>query len=205
MQVRTGFIVALMFALGVLLTFISIGNDELLGKQTLGGLLLNLGTGLIGSAVTYLLLERSIVNRARVESEIDRYLRDLRGGTSDRQARALLELSSIRGLSGLDLSGARLAGIDFTGRDLTGTNFQSADLHGAVFESAKLVDCNFRSADLRAAVLNSADLTRASFADARMETCFINGAILVAADLTNANLAGVDTSKADMSGAKGLS
>lgn len=129
------------------------------------------------------------------------WLLALRSGESD-QAPAL-ESADLRGLdlSGLNLTGARLAGADLTGANLEKTRLFGADLAGAQLHGVHAKGADFTGANLSGALLSeglfdhagfgSANLSgvvahRASFRGAALSACSAREASFAASDLTEA-------------------
>src|SRR5690606_4613568 len=148
-----------------------------------GGLLLNLGTELVGGAVTFVLLELVLGTKRQKENLIA----DFGSSVPEVAIHAAEELrrhhwltdGSVRGMSfvGATLKGAPLKDaqleqadlmhVDFQEATLSGANLEGANLIKAKFNGAKLVDAKLRrvhflGADFQGADLNSADFTGAA-------------------------------------------
>jgi len=163
------------------------------------GLFLNIGTGLIGSLVVFLLID--VLLRAREDAERRRYrlVHELRVGNLTTRQMAAEELArqawlSDADLRGIDLSHVALPRANFCNSDMSGAKLFGANLKGSSFLSADMTGGDLRGTIFEACDLQGANLTRA---DAR------------SAHFPNANLTGVKTTEcnfdgANLDGAKGL-
>lgn len=133
----------------------------LLRDQRLAALLLNMGTGLAGGAVTYVLLELILGRRQRKEALIAQMKSEVR-----------------------DVAVAAAGSLAQAGW-LTDGSLQRATLRHANLEGA-----NLSFADLREANLMWANLARATLRYANLEGAFLAFSNLEEADLTGANLEG---------------
>jgi uncharacterized protein YjbI with pentapeptide repeats len=104
------------------------------------------------------------------------------------------------GLSGADLTGAKLRYIKLKGTALDGANLENADLREAKLSGIDLGGAYLSGADLSDADLRGADLANASLQ--RDPDRDLEGANLSRADLRGATLSGADLSGANLSKAK---
>ena len=186
--------------IGVLLVLIAVGLVSSLGtvwrSGDWGGLLLNLGTEMLGAAATYVLLELFVGGRERHEARKADLIAQLGSRVQDVAIAAAEELArhgwlydgSLRGanlrmanLSEAHLSQADLRGCSLDQANLRGAYLGQADLRGADLLYAKLQGAHLSEANLRGAYLGEADLRRAA----------LDGANLQGAQMLNANLEGI--------------
>jgi uncharacterized protein YjbI with pentapeptide repeats len=156
------------------------------------GVLVNLGAGVIGSCVTFYLIDVRL-NRQRAEEDQQvrraeqiaqqEWTDDLRRRSLIAQlrsqniedARPAVEELRLSGwltdgsLRNVDLSSADLRGLDLTAADLAGSLFRGADLRGVDFTGADLCGCSFVMADLRGWVTRHARMDNADFTAAKLE------------------------------------
>jgi len=208
---RTGVALVLVAIAGVASLVIAICMGE-----SLDGLLLNLGTEVLGGVVLYLVFERLIgaqearSDAARQLAERKRTLiHDLSSRVPAAATRAAEELEregwlkdgSLRGAA---LGGAYLHGLDLAAAKLEGAILNSADLAGAALDYARLKGANLALADLGGANLSFADLADANLASARLNGANLTGARLNGANLTRAYLDGAKMSYVTLAGARGV-
>lgn len=156
----------------------------------LSGVLSNLGAGIVGSCVTFFLIDLRLNRRREEERRLEeasvRMAQETRDDDQRRlalialvrsrnidAARSALEELRLRGwlsdgsLRGVDFSAANLRGLDFSGAIVSEGIFRGADLRDVDFSGADLRGCNFEMASLRGwrvaqAFLEGADFTNAS-------------------------------------------
>jgi len=166
-----------------------------------GGVVVNLGTELVGAVATYGLLEVFLGSRERREAKKEDLIAQMGSGVQD-VAKAASEELRRHGwlydgsLRRAELRGANLAGADLAGADLLGSNLEGAHLEGAFLVGA----------DLGGANLLRASLGVANLAVANLEGAFLVGTDLGGADLGRANLGralllGVNLEGANVEGA----
>lgn len=158
--------------------------------QWLEGVLVNLGSGIVGTCIAFYLIDLGLNRRRDEERELARELserlRDEQAASRQRaswmaqlrsqdlnEARVAIEELRLSGglssgvLSGADLSAADLRGLDLTDAELTGCTFRAADLRGTNLSGATLRDCSFVMADMRGCTTDFADVVGADFSRAR--------------------------------------
>src|SRR5574341_283571 len=152
----------------------------------------NMGTELIGIAITVLVLDRLYQQRqAKLEEQHLRVelLNKVRSQVNDQARLALEQLIS----SDLLFNGS-----------LEGENFSNGNLHQSPFisfhraGSAKLRGANFRSAILSEAWLNEADLSDSILKHAKIQKAHLYKTNMQNADLVNTDLDGAYLFKADL-------
>ncbi len=138
--------------------------------EWLGGWLQNFSTGLVGTAMTFILIDMILRGREKQEAEEheiqsrkDRLTRELRSEINDVARRAAEELRGLGWLTDGTLSGARLHSANLQGADLREANLQRADLYAANLQGADLRGAVLRKAYLGLANLRGAYLSRAKF------------------------------------------
>jgi hypothetical protein len=141
-----------------------------------GGVVVNLGTELVGAVATYILLELFIGGRERREAE-----------EAEREAKKT-DLIAQMGSQVQDVAIAaaeelRRQGWLYDG-SLRGAHLVGAYLVGAGLDGAKLGEADLRGADLTNADLRGADLSEADLSEAYLVRANLSGA-----DLTNAKVA----------------
>jgi len=105
-------------------------------------------------------------------------------------------------LSGANLRGAKLSGADLSGADLRGANLSGAKLSMAGLNEAILFGANLNRANLSGAYLNGANLFLANLSRADLSGAHLFKAVLFEADLTGAKLNGAGLYGANLIGAK---
>ena len=100
-------------------------------------------------------------------------------------------------LSGVDLTGTRLAEADLSGANLRGAKLGGPGVIAADLRYANLKGADLTGADLRGVVLEGANLT-----DAKLEKVTLVGAYLRFSNLEGANLVSANLSDADLRNAK---
>ena len=185
----------------------------------LEGLALNLGTELIGAALTYVLFELvigRIEKREAEEKELEAKKADLiaQMGSSvkDVAIPAVEELwrhnwvcdGSLRGvrLDGANLEGVLLSGANLQGTHLGKANLQDASLSGANLQEAVLFMTNLQRTFLDRANLEGANLGFANLQGANLGFANLQGANLELADLKGANLRQANLEGASLESAK---
>jgi uncharacterized protein YjbI with pentapeptide repeats len=199
---------ALLRVVVVLLVLIGLGVALLQwavsGIDDLKGLALNLGTEMIGAAMTYVLIE--LVLRRREESEAKEKEREAKradliaqmgSGVKDVAVAATEELDrhswlrdgSLRGayLRMANLEGANLYMADLQEADLMMANLQGAYLANAFLQKATLSGANLQTANLTSAYLQRASLFRADLREASLYWANLQGAYLEGANLEGAH------------------
>jgi uncharacterized protein YjbI with pentapeptide repeats len=175
------------------------------------GLLPNLGTEMIGAALTYALFERYIGRGERQEEKKASLIAQMGSSVKDVAIAAAEELErhgwlydgSLRraSLLGADLRGAFLVRADLSkaglaGANLRGANLRGANLRGCFLDGADLSGANLTGADLSEVFLSRANLRGANLAEANLTGADLIGANLRGADLAGADLAGADLREA---------
>jgi uncharacterized protein YjbI with pentapeptide repeats len=148
--------------------------------------------------------------QAAVEQLREAVLAELRGGPAGIEkwnTRPKRDKEQIGPLTGLDLSGAKLAGLVVEYGDLRGCRFDRANLKGARLFSSNLEGATFDGANLERASLAYSDCPGGSFVGtnlkrANLSTCKLQGANLRDADLTGASLEYAHVYGTDLTGAK---
>jgi hypothetical protein len=172
------------------------------------GLVLNLGTEVIGAVATYLLfawligrreLKRDLIARmgSRVHDVAIAAVEELRryGWLTDGSLRgAILVGAKLEGaiLVEANLEHAHLGGADLRGAFLRGANLQRALLVEAHLHHANLTFANLQKADLQKADLGIANLQNADLTEANLKGALLSGTNLEGAILRQANLEEVD-------------
>ncbi|MBT4838795.1 MAG: pentapeptide repeat-containing protein [Methylococcales bacterium] len=105
------------------------------------------------------------------------------------------DLTSIKTLAGMNLTGtnfeeAKLDGIDFTGANLTRANLKTASLANAILDRA-----NLTSATLSNATLDDASLIMTNLQSAKMSAVTLKNTQIINANMKGANLMGMDFGK----------
>jgi uncharacterized protein YjbI with pentapeptide repeats len=138
--------------------------------EWLGGWLQNFSTGLVGTAMTFVLIdmilrvrEKQEAEEQEIQSRKDRLTRELRSEINDVARRAAEELRGLGWLIDGTLNGARLHNANLQGADLREANLQRADLYAANLQGADLRGAVLRKAYLGLANLRGAYLNRAKF------------------------------------------
>ena len=176
-----------------------------LGKRDWDGLLLNLGTEMLGAWLTYALFEFFIgraekqeEDRAKEADDKARLITQMRSLVRDVAVPAVDELrrrgwlcdGSLRraNLASANLSGARLSNADLSKAVLPAADLSEAQLGKANLREAYLVSANLCGAYLYAANLAGANLTRANLKGARLMKANLEGASLMKANLKGAKV-----------------
>lgn len=115
-------------------------------------------------------------------------------------------------LIGTDLSGVELAGVDFSSAQLKGANLSNTRLAGATLSFADLSGANLLGSDLTGALINRANLTGVNIYNGRMYGVTVVGtnmsasrmrcARIVGSIMIGVNLNGADLSNADLRGVR---
>lgn len=173
------------------------------------GLLLNLGTELVGAAGVYLLLDRFIGKREKEEEEKARVVAE----TEKEKARLTMEMGSkehgvaipaaeklarFGWLQDGSLRGAMLDGANLQGAELYHADLQGASLSGANLHDAQLVLVDLRGAKLSGADMGMAILLRTNLQDAILMRVDLLNAGLVSPKLQNADLREADLHSATL-------
>ncbi len=144
------------------------------------GMLLNLGTELIGAFVTFILLDWLLGSHEQrealarmIEQHKERLIRQLGSSVNTEAKRAAEELRAQGWLE--DGSLVRIALI---GADLEGVDLRRADLGGARFYRANLRGAKLTGANLENAILTGANLEEAWLVGANLQEAFLAGANL---------------------------
>lgn len=152
----------------------------------ISNLLLNFSAGMLGSAVTFLLISYFLEQRQRAhydqrsaESEEKRLIRQM---ASSDNALALQALNELR------VNGALLGG-RLVGAHLVRANLAEADLTGAVLRGVVMIEAN-----LRGAAVGGAD-----FSDANLKGVTLDGAIAMSTVFRNANCYGASFVQTELS------
>jgi len=153
--------------------------------EDLPGLVLNLGTEIMGAVAIYLILDQFIGSRERreaAERELEEYKRDLIRRMGSKVHDVAIEAAEEARARGWLIDGS-LAGAYLNGAALQEANLQGADLQGA-----RMRDTDLREANLCRVHLQGADLQGANLPKADLQHAFLRGANLQSADLQGANL-----------------
>jgi uncharacterized protein YjbI with pentapeptide repeats len=173
-------------------------------KDSLINLSSNLGTELVGIAITVLVID-FLYQRQSFDQLRRQLIRELRSPDNGIALRALEEIKANGWLKNgtlrrSDLAGANLEGCDLTGADLQGANLSRANLKDATMLSINLKNATLISADLRNAKLGNIKFEESPFAALVFrELGFAN---LEGANLTHANLEQADLTFANLRGAR---
>lgn len=179
-------ILGLIIALGLALIGIISGywSFTMSGTQTTmlwwGNWLQDVGTEMLGAAITILLVELVISRKrdevSRIDQERDRrrehFIEQLKRSRSQEKRQKILtrmehhDLLEQAWLCGLDLSNSNLAGYSLIDADLFEANLANSSLQEADFTDAVLRRANLSCADLTAANLTEADLTESNLSGA---------------------------------------
>lgn len=167
------------------------------------GLVLNLGTEIMGAGLIYLVFDWFIGGRERreaAEREMEAHKKDLiaRMGSAvhDVAIEAVEELRRRGWLTDGSLQGKFLPRANLLGADLMGAN-----LERAILIKANLLGADLRFANLKRAYLEGANLERAIVPDANLRGAFLHNATLQEASLQNADLSGAEILGTDLKGA----
>ena len=183
----------------------SLTNDP----QDWRGLLLNLGTEMVGAVVTYVLLQGIIGTSSRKAELIAQMGSDVR----DVALPAADELRRYGWLTNGSLREAKLQRANLWDADLNKADLQDADLEGAKLQEANLWKANLRRANLegtylQGAFLFEADLQEAILTRTDLRSANLSGAnlqgVTIVADLEGASLVRADLRGADLRLAHGL-
>lgn len=204
-------------ALGILLATAGMFLGQS-GHSDWSGLLLNVGTELLGAAVVYAVFEVGIVGRLRREARArelqtreeqqwrERFAGLLGSSVHDVAVAAAEELRR-RGwltdgsLQGSVLQQANLQGANLSGADLHEANLFGANLRGANLMVAELQEAVLQEVDLQEATLVEASLEGAELFDANLQGALLEDADLEGANLSSANLRGANLMEANLRGA----
>jgi uncharacterized protein YjbI with pentapeptide repeats len=213
-RLRAGIVTALL-VVGLAVTMIGVALN---GDWP--GLWLNLGSGLFGTGLTFLLIDQLLGQRERQADEeratasskadlIARLGSNVRSfavaAAEELRRHGWLIDGSLHGVSLMtaDLQGAPLSHAQLTRVNLSDANLQQADLGRAVLTEASLDGANLHDAYLLAIDLQRASLIRATLSGADLREANLQQAELVMADLrqarlTRADLRGTVLSTADL-------
>lgn len=156
------------------------------------GWLQDVGTEMLGSAVTILLVELLIYQKRDEADRLDRERMRRRDQFADR-----LKMTTRPGVRQkiLDrmkqqnlLAGAWLYEVHLEGADLQEADLQEIDFFEAQLQNANFRDSNLDNAILRRANLQGANLTQATLRGADLQEANLQGVDLTNADLQEANL-----------------
>jgi hypothetical protein len=193
MRGRAGLRAKVLVILAVAAVTFSVWGAMRGGIDSWSDLLMGLGTDLLGAVVTYLLIDRLLGEKDRVESLIVQM-----GSTVNDVALAAAHELVRRGhatdgsLEGVNLRGANLAGLKLAAARLTKARLDWADLR----------DSEVIVSNLRGVSLIQANLSGARFGGTSFGGAYMCGADLCNADLQSANLIGADLRGANLKGAK---
>jgi uncharacterized protein YjbI with pentapeptide repeats len=182
------------------------------------GLLSNLGTGFVGSAVTLFFIDILIGSREKQEAkeqqeaqlkadlvaQFGSSVRNIAIAASEElRRRGWLYDGLLQGeyLLEADLAGSVLSKADLRRANLGDANLQNAELVLANLQSARLDGSNLQRANLLAANLQRASLVSAKLREANLQEANLQEAELIAAELQNARLKGANLQKAYLNGA----
>lgn len=182
------------------------------------GLLSNLGTGFVGSAVTLFFIDILIGSREKREAkeqqeaqlkadllaQFGSSVRNIaRAASEELRRRGWLHDGSLQGeyLLEADLAGAVLSKADLRRANLGDANLQNAELVLANLQSTRLDGSNLQQANLLAANLQRASLISAKLQGANLQEADLQEAELIAADLRNGRLRRANLQRAYLNGA----
>jgi hypothetical protein len=162
------------------------------------GLVLNLGTEVIGAVATYFLFAE-LIGRRELKADL---IARMGSRVHDVAIAAVEELrrygwltdGSLRGaiLVEANLEHAHLGGADLRGAFLRGANLQRALLVEAHLHHANLTFANLQKADLQRADLGITNLQNADLTEANLKGAILSGTNLEGAILRQANLEEID-------------
>jgi uncharacterized protein YjbI with pentapeptide repeats len=156
------------------------------------GFLLNLGTELVGAALTYFLFNQFIERRA----EKERLIAEMGSRVNDRA------VAAVEGLRQREwLTDGSLQGVNLQKANLQGADLRFANLQGAGLWRTKLQGALIGRGNLQEAFLGAANLSEASLMGANLQDASLMGANLQEADLQSASLKGTNLQKANLQGA----
>lgn len=188
----------------------------------------NIGTGLLGSLITYLLLESIIGHRKEkinVQRQMEDRIAEVERRRLEQQIVAIYELKSsqsnvakqnilnkmrdldlLRGatlsnldLSEMDLSEARLTNARFVNVSFVNANLQHAQLDYSYFEKTRLIGASLKNTNLNMAEMVDVDMTDCTLRDAQIVAADMSMVILRGARLQGVNLRASNLSRADLS------
>ncbi len=160
--------------------------------QWWGNWLQDIGTEMLGAAVTILLVELVIYQKRDEASRIDEALARRRehltnqlkrARTLDRRQKILNRMARQDLLADAWLYGLNLQQICLDEYDLTNTDLYEASLANASLNQANLTDATLRRANLSHANLSAANLSGVDLVEANLDGADLLGAILEDADL----------------------
>ncbi|MBZ0320262.1 MAG: pentapeptide repeat-containing protein [Anaerolineae bacterium] len=167
------------------------------------GLLLNFGTEMIGSSITFIVIDWIIEKRLELEAtqkearrEKLHLIKELRSRNNRRALYAVDELRAKGWITNGMLRRKYLANAD-----LQNAILHSADLRQANLDSANMTKAILRSAQLGHAFLHNANLQQADLTAADLESSLLISAILRSAKLSRTNLRYANLLNADLEGA----
>jgi hypothetical protein len=176
-----GYSVLLIATIGLAVT--AVFHDYLAGFWQ--GFLLNIGTELIGVAITVLTLN-ALQQRAQEDQLKRQLIREMGSSIREVAVPAVEELKARGWLEDGSLRGASLMRANLQGASLMGAVLRGASLTGAVLQGANLVGANLQGADLGEADLQGVDLWGANLQGADLEEANLQGAYLRGAELQGA-------------------
>jgi hypothetical protein len=181
------------------------------------GLALNLGTEMIGAAVTYVLFELVIERMERREAEREAEKKEREAKKADLIAQMGSSVKDVAvaaaeelerhgwlrdgSLQEANLVRANLQGAHLLGANLQGANLNGANLQGAFPIQASLQGASVGQANLQGAFLYGANLQGAHLANTKLQGAMLDGANLQGAMLDQANLQGARLLAANLQGA----
>jgi|GEM_PF-681471 len=158
------------------------------------GIWLNLGTELIGAAITFFLLDQ-LLRRREQQATAER-------ATARSKADLIARLgSNVPSFAVAAAEDLRRHGW-LTDGSLRGASLMTADLHGAPLAHAHMPEANLSDANLAQADLGRAVLTEASLDGATLQGAYLLAADLQRASLVGAKLGGADLREANLDGAE---
>ena len=165
------------------------GGKAGLAQWASGGLS-DLGAGVVGSCVTFFLVDLRLNRQREEEARLEAARAQTAQQAREDEQRRLALIALVRSQNIHDARSAieelRLRGWLSDG-SLRGVDFSAANLRGINLSGASLAEAIFRGADLRDADFSGADLRRCNFEMADIRGWRVRQAILADADFTNAN------------------
>ncbi|MEO1297364.1 MAG: pentapeptide repeat-containing protein [Cyanobacteria bacterium J06636_16] len=155
----------------------------------------DVGTEMLGAAVTILLVELVIYQKRDEASRLDQermrrrnhFAMQLKQARpTDRRQKILDRMKQQNLLAGAWLYEVDLRTADLQDCNLTETDFFEANLAAALLKKANLADANLRRANLQDADLTAADLSGADFFEANLRGADLSEAVLQDANLSSA-------------------
>lgn len=161
----------------------------------------NIGTGLIDTAITILVID-TLYRKREDYSQRESFFRLLRSADNTTALQALEDLF-LKGwlkknfikqhtLYGSNLSNAQLlSGLDLSNVKMTGSNLTNVNLLNTKFNNAILNETLFIGADLISTQMKGANLIKANFENAVLQSVDLRGAIMSGAIFLNAKIDGL--------------